>query len=197
MGRQSFNYVELFWSNSIAKEFSYGISELMKSDKQYLSWALLDSHVDVLVNKIRKDQIRAITELGEGFAKFESEVIFDRVVGIERGGCIPGVMMSHRMNLPFTALKWSTRDWIEKDNVIKMLQWNKKHILLVDDISDSGDTIAGILKRFEAIASEAKVTTCALLSKVTSINKIDYYARELTTPEELDSWYVFPWEENN
>ena len=70
-------------------------------------------------------------------------------------------------------------------------------ILIVDDINDSGDTLNGILTRLEHVGSEVKVKTATLLSKSTSINKVDYYARELTTPEELDSWYVFPWEQLN
>jgi len=163
-----------------------------KSDKQYLSWNLIDGYVASLHYKLLN-----FVDEDEGFVRVGECTEFDRIVGVERGGCIPGVMMSHRMGLPFTALKWSTRDHVDKDNIIKMLSWNKKSILIVDDINDSGDTLNGILTRLEHVGSEVKVKTATLLSKSTSINKVDYYARELTTPDELDSWYVFPWEQLN
>lgn len=62
----------------------------------------------------------------------------DVIVGISRGGLIPGVMMSHKLNVPFKPVHASTRDFPHWGNYLPMPK--DKSILIVDDICDSGET---------------------------------------------------------
>lgn len=151
--------------------------------KIYISWEEIVDMIDDILWKIK--DARDLSNVTSNY---------DKVIGIERGGCIPGVMMSHQLGIPYNSLKWSTRDHVGKDNISKLLDLNEKSILLVDDINDSGETISTLLERLEQLGFTGNITICTLLSKSTSINTVDYYAKELKTPEELDSWYVFPWE---
>ena len=66
--------------------------------------------------------------------KFQPNVI----VGISRGGLIPGVMMSHKLNVPFKPVHASTRDFPHWENYLP--RPTDKKILIVDDICDSGET---------------------------------------------------------
>ena len=62
----------------------------------------------------------------------------DVIVGISRGGLIPGVMMSHKLNVPFKPVHASTRDFPHWENYLP--RPSDKKILIVDDICDSGET---------------------------------------------------------
>ena len=73
--------------------------------KIFLDWDEIDRLVDILCKKI-------VTELP----------FIDSVTGLARGGLIPAVMISHRLNLPYvTQVSTNT--------------------LVVDDIADSGVTL--------------------------------------------------------
>ena len=66
------------------------------------------------------------------------EFIPDVVVGISRGGLIPGVMISHKLEIPFKPVHASTRDFPHWENYLPKPKDEK--ILIVDDICDSGET---------------------------------------------------------
>ena len=89
----------------------------------------------------------------------KKKVKYDLVLGVERGGLIPAVHLSHRLGIPFKTLSWSSQ---LKDG--SMLTWfilRNKKILLVDDIVDSGGTLcnaAETLIESGAITVDAYVT---------------------------------------
>ncbi len=62
----------------------------------------------------------------------------DVIVGISRGGLIPGVMISHKLNIPFKPVHASTRDFPHWENYLP--KPNDSKVLIVDDICDSGET---------------------------------------------------------
>ena len=62
----------------------------------------------------------------------------DVIVGISRGGLIPGVMISHKLNIPFKPVHASTRDFPHWENYLP--KSNDSKVLIVDDICDSGET---------------------------------------------------------
>ena len=62
----------------------------------------------------------------------------DVIVGISRGGLIPGVMISHKLNIPFKPVHASTRDFPHWENYLP--KSNDSRVLIVDDICDSGET---------------------------------------------------------
>jgi len=81
-------------------------------NKIYLSWSDVEDLVGVLCEKIAT-KIPNVTHIS----------------GLARGGLIPAVLVSHKLNLPYTdKILWSD------DKVIR-------NTLLIDDICDSGETL--------------------------------------------------------
>ena len=78
---------------------------IAKRNKIPLDWEEIDRLVDILCEKI-------ITQIPS----------IDSVMGLPRGGLIPAVMVSHRLDLPLVTLP-------------------EPHTLVVDDIADSGVTL--------------------------------------------------------
>ena len=108
-----------------------------------------------------------------------------RIVGLSRGGLPIGVKLSNLLGIPFTPLVWQTRSGEEQD-VLGLLQIENKNdiktTLFVDDICDSGKTIAQI----NAIVE--KITWAVLINKIPG--SVDYAAEVM----EGDEWIEFPWE---
>ena len=107
-------------------------------NKVYLSWDDITILVEDLCNTISQSgaQIKSVT-------------------GIQRGGLIPAVMISHKLNIPFVSR-------INKDT------------LVVDDICDTGETLKNSIGMY----------TATLHYKPTAIFTPDFYAKE-TGPEWL------------
>lgn len=126
--------------------------------KAYVSWEDIELDVEKIVAQI-------------------SDV--DYVVGIPRGGLIIAVMISHRLDI-----KHMTIDHLEKLEQFN-LNIDNKSILIVDDISDSGQTLKHYKKQ--------GYTTATLDVRNTTITKPDYYCNWLETPD----WIVYPWEEKD
>ncbi len=63
------------------------------------------------------------------------------ILGINRGGCIPGVYLSHRLKTAHEVLDIRLRDHTAKPDLRtleKAFAWQKK-ILIIDDINDSAN----------------------------------------------------------
>ena len=72
------------------------------------------------------------------------------ILGINRGGCIPGVYLSHRLKLAHEVLDVRLRDHTATPNLTvleKAFAYQKK-ILIIDDINDSGATFQYIIDNF-------------------------------------------------
>ena len=108
----------------------------------------------------------------------------DKVVGVSRGGLIPGVMLSHWLKAGFEPLEWQTRDGEFKDT-IKANSFNKnlKGTIFVDDICDSALTI----KQIKEIIPKSR---WAVLHQKADI-KLDFVAERLYND---NRWIVYPWE---
>lgn len=132
---------------------------------------------------------KAIDKLTEDILANIYPVPFDLVVGIARGGCIPAVHLSHRLNIPCRMMQWTTRDHVKKDlspNLIRELVESK--ILLVDDIIDSGKTIIEICE-FLGIP-RIQVTVATLVARSEAPVQPDYcYIRD------PDGWVTFWFEQ--
>ena len=115
------------------------------------------------------------------------------VLSINRGGCIPGIYLSHYFKVPHKVINIQLRDGdgnIEVDLHKKYLT-NKKRILVVDDINDTGKTFKEIKKITEKNDSDFKF--CALLDNIQSSQKIHFRGKSIN--KSIDSlWYIFPWE---
>jgi hypoxanthine phosphoribosyltransferase len=116
------------------------------------------------------------------------------VIGINRGGLIPSVYLSHRLRVPHESITVKLRDDVKAskpDLSQKSFAFQHK-ILIVDDINDSGDTLQYIEQNFGR--PKDKVRFAVLVNNKPSKTIVDYFGYEINK-EEVPSWIVFPWEE--
>ena len=118
------------------------------------------------------------------------------VIGINRGGLIPSVYLSHRLRVPHESITVKLRDDVKASKpdlsqLEKSFAFQHK-ILIVDDINDSGDTLQYIEQNFGR--PKDKVRFAVLVNNKPSKTIVDYFGYEINK-EEIPSWIVFPWEE--
>lgn len=121
------------------------------------------------------------------------------VVGLLRGGLIPGVMLSHRLGVPLIPLQWQTRDndqKIDPTPLVKEILNCSSHetCLIVDDIVDSGKTFQDINDYINLLQRHCNMRWIfATLIKKTNLDFDVISGCDLND----DSWIVFPWEYGN
>jgi hypoxanthine phosphoribosyltransferase len=135
----------------------------------------------------------------------------DYVVGLTRGGLVPALMLSHYLNVPMHTLKVSLRDadhcesntWMAEDAFGH--EQEKKNILVVDDINDSGETLNWVQRDWESSCHadsdkwldvwnhNVKFATI-VNNDYSKFENVDYSAVHINKFEE-PCWIVFPWEE--
>lgn len=128
----------------------------------------------------------------------KSKKKYDLIIGINRGGLVPSVMMSHRLNVPHGvhtvhSYQGTEKKELKTDLYISMIGLIKAHhnILLVDDISDSGESLKAALKSIRKKDSDAVNMDIATLHyKPKAIVKPNYFGKEI----EDDVWVMYPWE---
>jgi hypoxanthine phosphoribosyltransferase len=115
------------------------------NNKIFLGWVEIEGLINTICHVVERDYPN-----------------IDSIHGIKRGGLIPSVMISHKLNLPWTYEVFP-------------------NTLVVDDICDSGETLANY----------AGIYTAVLYHKPhTSIFTPNIYARV----HKGDEWLLFPWE---
>jgi hypothetical protein len=119
-------------------------------DKIFYNWDDVSRAIDFLAYLLRNESINLIT-------------------GLPRGGLIPAVMLSHKMNIKYINI-----------NKTKRKQFNT--IALVDDICDSGNTIKGY--------NEMGFITICIDKKHSSVVSPNYFS--YIAPD--DKYIVYPWE---
>ncbi len=141
-----------------------------------------DNDIETLVRKIKKSKIE-----------------FSYIVALSRGGLIPGVVLSHKLDLRLVPISWSTRDhqdretncWIPED-----VNAGKK-ILVVDDIIDSGVALRTMFEDWnlsvcKKLDSNNIYVASLIYNKDQSIVP-NFYGTKISrkkTPE----WFEFWWE---
>jgi len=123
---------------------------------------------------------------------------YDWIIGVNRGGLIPSVLLSHRLGIPHGVHTVQSYNGKEKrelktDLYISMIGFIKPHhnILLVDDISDSGDSLSAALKTIRKKDSDAlNIDIATLHYKPKSSVKPMYFAQQI----EDEVWVCYPWE---
>jgi len=124
--------------------------------KVFLSWDDIEKQVDSLAEQINK---------------MDKKPFY--IYGVPRGGAIPAVWLSHKTGINYYQLNSAQ---ISKTADLS-------HILIVDDICDSGETIQKLKENFP------KCQTATLYHKETAIDKPDIYGKISTY-----DWIYFPWE---
>lgn len=120
------------------------------------------------------------------------------IVGIQRGGLIPAVMLSHLFNVEMKPLRWQTRDqarYTDPDSLCRILYGCKpgQAILIVDDIADSGKTFNDI-NRFVGFCdaiNPGSIYYAALIKRSTHQLDMPILSHRLL---DSDEWVHFPWE---
>ena len=133
-----------------------------------------DKDIDTLVKKIKKSKVK-----------------FSYIVALSRGGLIPGVVLSHKLDLKLVPISWSTRDHEEKES-------NCCHkVLVVDDIIDSGEALKTLFEDWQSsVCNKLDYSNVYIASLIYNKDQSivpEFYATKISrkkTPE----WFVFWWE---
>ena len=138
-------------------------------------------------------------QMRNALIQIEDQMVHDAwmpsiILGINRGGCIPGVYLSHRLDKPHEVLDIRLRDHASKPNLstLEKAYAFQKKILIIDDINDSGATFKYIEENFGK--GDGRIKFAALIHNKPSKTKVDYQGYEINK-EEAPAWIVFPWEE--
>ena len=122
-------------------------------------------------------------------SNFTPEIIFS----INRGGCIPGVYLSHAINVPHKVLDIQLRYDNSKPN-LEMLSnsiTSNLRILIIDDINDTGATFEFINKSHNK--QNSNIRYAALIDNISSSFKVNFRWKQID--KSLDpTWIIFPWE---
>lgn len=118
----------------------------------------------------------------------------DEIVAISRGGLTLGHLLTDLLKIPISTISIQSYTDIQTQGEVKItarLQTpiRGKHILLVDDVADSGKTLeraVSYLHEFEP----SSVTTVTMFYKPRSTFHPDYVAQE------TQQWILFPYEPN-
>lgn len=95
------------------------------------------------------------------------ETRYEAIYALPRGGLLLGVMLSHNLDLPLIVDSSKISD----------------RTLIVDDISDSGNTVKKLL-------NDKECDVAALYERKGSVYKPEYVYKILNQ----DKWLIFPWE---
>ncbi len=121
----------------------------------------------------------------------------DFIIGIGRGGLAPAVYLSHATGLPMLSVDYSSqvKEFAEAP-LARLAERTRagEKLLFLDDINDSGRTIAHIRGVLAAAGATTEVMRFAtLIDNVSSAERVDYRARTIDRRDTKD-WFVFPWE---
>ena len=120
----------------------------------------------------------------------QSKWIPDIVLSVNRGGCVPGVFLSYMRGLDHEVLSFKNIKIINND-IIKKIMIDNSSILIIDDINDTGNTLAKIKKELNLYIK--KIKFAVLINNKSSSFEVDYYGSEID--KNIDNrWIVFPWE---
>lgn len=119
------------------------------------------------------------------------------LVGIGRGGLVPGAFLSHRTGIPLLSIDYSSKvyDFAEA-LLLRIAECSARgeRYLFVDDINDSGKTLAQLRDGLSAHGGAlGHVRFAVLIDNVSSCTRVDYTARTIDRATDK-SWFVFPWE---
>ncbi len=107
----------------------------------------------------------------------------DIIIGLARGGLVPGVYLSHLLGIPFKALN--------KDELFKNSKFEYPNALIIDDINDTGRTLADFNSKYSDLFD--MVRYAVIVNNESSSFDVDYYGCAYNKLDEPD-WWVFPWE---
>jgi hypoxanthine phosphoribosyltransferase len=119
----------------------------------------------------------------------------DMIIAIARGGYTPARIMADYFGL-MNLLSLKIEHYHGPDKMPRAVvsypltaDLSGKRVLLVDDVSDSGDTFSVALAHLKGCGAPARLATAVLHHKATSSFEPDYYAKRLVKWR----WITYPW----
>ena len=119
----------------------------------------------------------------------------DVIVAISRGGCIPARILCDYLDVfDLDVIKVEHYHGVNMQKQARLryplsAQITGRHVLLVDDVSDTGDSFRLAAKHLRSKGKPAELKTVALHHKTVSSFTPDFYA-ELV---EQWRWIIYPW----
>ena len=121
----------------------------------------------------------------------------DFIIGVGRGGLTPAVYLSHATGIPMLSIDHSSHlPDFSAELLVKLAGKSRgQRLLFVDDINDSGTTIAHLRRELAAAKGNlANIRFATLIDNLVSAEKVDYHFRMIDRSVNKD-WFVFPWEQ--
>jgi hypoxanthine phosphoribosyltransferase len=121
----------------------------------------------------------------------------DFIVGVGRGGLVPGCFLSHRTGIPLLSVDHSSKVFHFAESLLVHLAVctrTGERYLFVDDINDTGKTLAHMKQAIASHGGEAaNVRYAVMIDNRSSSERVDYAAQVIDREVDKD-WFVFPWE---
>ena len=160
-----------------------GYKELNKIKQTHLTGDDIEDNCKKLANQIKNSD-------------FKPEII----VGIQRGGSITAVLLSHLLNIEdfcTIGIRSTKSDDIHAQR-LKPIIYDSfslqlvpgKRVLLTDDIIDTGITLSEAKKELLRYGCK-EVKSVTIVCAPASNGKVDFFGKE------VKPWVVFPWEIKN
>lgn len=111
------------------------------------------------------------------------------IVGLSRGGLIPGVIMSHMIERPFVPVVYSSAKGKGETQVRSMIPHLTGSLIIVDDICDTGHTMDEIANIYAD--QGCSIQTVSLYWKEGVKHSPNIYQWKIPHDSE---WIIFPWE---
>ncbi len=116
----------------------------------------------------------------------------DLIVAIARGGLVPARILSDLLGLQVASYTVSSYSGLKKNDDEHMSfgiggRLDGRHVLLIDDVSDTGHTFVRAIKYLNKHGAK-KITTAAVFTKPGSIHPPDIFV------EETSKWIIFPFD---
>jgi hypoxanthine phosphoribosyltransferase len=160
----------------------------MANKKENISWRAVETLCNSICNDITKDGIE-----------------IENIIGISRGGLIPATLCAKRLNVrrvySVGLMSYSDGDDYESRKPAPVIYQSEpmsthfiKNTLIVDDISDKGNTLGFIttgMLTSPTFFNEDRLFTATLYKKKNTYYHPDYYGTIATDGQ----WMVFPWEQ--
>ena len=160
-----------------------GYKELNKIKQTHLTGDDIEDNCKKLANQIKNSD-------------FKPEII----VGIQRGGSITAVLLSHLLNIEdfcTIGIRSTKSDDIHAQRLKPIIYdsfslqlVSGKRVLLTDDIIDTGITLSEAKKELLRYGCK-EVKSVTIVCAPASNGKVDFFGKE------VKPWVVFPWEIRN
>jgi len=151
--------------------------------KRIISWDVITEGCTFLADEISKKQK------------------YDIIIGVGRGGLVPATILANYLEIP-RVFNFGCRSY-NNDNVqcglevyqdLDLISGQKylsnSHILIVDDLSDTGNTFASAMLSIAERFPNRSMASAGLYVKPEAEYIPDFYYKKLTS----SPWLVFPWE---